>query len=303
MSNPPVRKSKLEPFSQEIFSLRDSGKTEQNIVEFLASEKGIKVSRQTLNYFLKKSEQGLSEVQEQDDNITQESALTELKQARLIYEKKFSLLEDKYKAFVKGYEEIALNEIMSKKYSLPSDDDDTLWLIYYRNMAIRMREGVFYGHYSRGLLGIQSFLCIMRDSEERTKQMVEKAANWVPPISVENIKEDNKISNDEKIETAQSDNEMMGNNEPENSISPMIPEENPQKDYEEEMKQAKLHYDYKASFLSPSAKAKLYSYECDMLKAIKGMEGDFYLMALRNYYQNVAGKMNGTELILPPPMQ
>lgn len=45
--------SVLEPFKDEIFQLKNMGYTEKIIVEFLAEMKGVKVSRQALNQFIR----------------------------------------------------------------------------------------------------------------------------------------------------------------------------------------------------------------------------------------------------------
>ena len=49
--------SVLEPYKDEIFQLKNMGYTEKVIVEFLSEMKGVKISRQALNQFIRSRSQ------------------------------------------------------------------------------------------------------------------------------------------------------------------------------------------------------------------------------------------------------
>lgn len=66
---------------------------------------------------------------------------------------------------------------------------------------------------------------------------------------------------------------------------------------------AKAVYHDKAQKLSKPQQAKLAFYERNTLDAIRGLEGDARSHALRNYYEYTAGRMKGSRLDLPDPLQ
>lgn len=53
-NEPEGKRSKLLPFKDEILKLKELGYAEKNILQFLKEKKGITVTRQTLNVFIRK---------------------------------------------------------------------------------------------------------------------------------------------------------------------------------------------------------------------------------------------------------
>lgn len=64
--------SVLEPYKDEIFQLKNMGYAEKIIVEFLSEMKGVKISRQALNQFIRSRS-----VQMQAINTSAETSTTE----------------------------------------------------------------------------------------------------------------------------------------------------------------------------------------------------------------------------------
>ncbi len=52
-NKPSARVSRLEPFKDEIFYLKDNGYSEKDILKFLADFKNISVSQPSLNWFIR----------------------------------------------------------------------------------------------------------------------------------------------------------------------------------------------------------------------------------------------------------
>lgn len=52
-NKPSARVSRLEPFKEEIFYLKDNGYSEKDILKFLADFKSISVSQPSLNWFIR----------------------------------------------------------------------------------------------------------------------------------------------------------------------------------------------------------------------------------------------------------
>lgn len=68
--------SVLEPFKDEIFQLKNMGYAEKIIVEFLSEMKGVKISRQALNLFIRSRSPQMQNVPAQTPQIAPISVST-----------------------------------------------------------------------------------------------------------------------------------------------------------------------------------------------------------------------------------